>query len=180
MAESHNGWGWTGRGPRVTLRTGAIRRWLLAVAVFSGALLGLVLLLLLSRPGTAGSAGPAPNAWSTAAGISVRSSFLAGCETHGTSVGACVCMFDAVAGQTAYSTPSAFAALDLEGATLAPDAARVLAGATQVCPSTAAGAPGSSPPAVGVSGAPPRTIRSNPGATAALLASATPASDAGG
>lgn len=154
MAESHNGWGWTARGPRVTMRTGVVRRWFLAVAVISGALLGLALVLLLSRPGVAGSVGPAPNAWSTAAGVSVRSSFLTGCETHGTSVGACVCMFDAVAGQTAYSTPRAFAALDLEGATPAPDAGRVLAGATQVCPSTAAGAPASPPPAVGVSGGP--------------------------
>jgi hypothetical protein len=155
MADSHNGWGWAARTPRITVHTGAARRWLLPAALISGAFLGLALLLLLSEPGAVGSPRQATNAWSTATGVSARTSFLAGCETHGTSVGVCVCMFDEVTGQAAYSTPNAFASLDLEGATPAPGAARVLAGATQVCSSAPAGLPASAPPAPsGVSGGP--------------------------
>ncbi len=150
MADSRNVWGWTARTPRMTVHTDVARRWLLPAAVISGALIGLTLILLLSEPGAAGGPQPVTNAWSTAAGVSVRSSFLARCETHGTSTTTCVCMFDEVTGQAAYSTPSAFASLDLEGSAPAPAASRVLAGAAQACPSTPAGAP---PPAS--SSAPP-------------------------
>jgi len=125
--------------------------------MLSGALLGLALLLLLRGPGAAGGSQLVTNAWNTASGLSARTAFLTRCEAPGASAATCVCMFEEVTGQVAYSTPRAFASLDLMGATPAPGAASVLAGAIQACPSTPAGVPPSTPPAPARgSGGPPK------------------------